>query len=248
MAARVRKSRALPSDAPTGADRAFEPDAMTQSFAPDERADRRDRFLAAGRHSARVRWLKRLIVAFCALAVVVFALVAVFDPFRRLPQSFSVQQTSLNGSRIVMERPRLSGFRDDGRPYDLRAASGVQDIRAPSLVELSEIEAKFDPSDQNTVHLVAPKGVYDSSRDTMTLDGDIEIDSTTGYDIRLHDARVNFKQGSVESDKPLTVTMATGVIAANGLRIADNGRLVRFIDGVETTLKPVAPASEGTPE
>src|SRR5450631_768712 len=47
---------------------------------------------AAGRHSARVRFLRRAIVVVCVLAVGVVAVLAAFDPFRRLPRNISIGQ------------------------------------------------------------------------------------------------------------------------------------------------------------
>lgn len=210
-------------------------------------ASRRAAFAAAGRHSARVRWLKRSIVIVSAVSIAILATLTFFDPFGRLPKNFTVSKTTLNGSRITMEKPRLSGYRDDGKPYDLRAASGIQDIRAPSVIELSEIEAKFETAEQSAVRLIAPKGVYDSAKDSMKLEGDIRINSASGYDIRLKSADVNFKTGSVISNEALTVAMPSGAISANRLLISENGKKISFLGGVETTLRPAeAPAPEET--
>ncbi len=209
----------------------------------DDTPDRRDAFIKAGRHSDRVRWLKLMILVVCCGAVVLLMAISFFDPFGRLPRNFTTEQTSLNGSRITMEKPRLSGYREDGKPYDLRAASGVQDIRTPSIIELSDLDAKVDTTEQSAIHLVAPRGVYDSSKDTMVLDGDIHITSGSGYDIRLRSADVNFKDGTVVSDDPLTVVMSSGAVAANSLRISDHGHKISFQGGVETVLKPVAAES-----
>ncbi len=221
------------------------PDAMD----PQRANARRDAFDTASRHSSHVRWAKRGIVIICVLAILVLTAIAWFDPFGRLPKSFSTAGASLNGSRITMEKPRLNGYREDGRPYDLRAASGVQDVKTPHIIELSEITAKFDTAEQSTVHLTAPSGIYDSSHDTMTLLGDIRISNDTGYDIRLKEANVNFKAGTVTSDKPFTVVMPGGAVAANRLLITENGKKISFLDGVETTLTPaVAPAATGSTE
>ena len=206
-------------------------------------SDRRAAFIAAGRHSDRVKWLKRAIIIVCVGSIALLMAMTFLDPFGRLPRNFSTARTSLNGSRITMEKPRLSGYRDDGRPYDLRAASGVQDIRAPTVIELSDLDARFDTAEQRTVHLVAPQGIYDSSKDTMVLDGDIHITSGSGFDIRLRSANVNFKDGTVASDDSLTVIMPSGAIASNGLRINDHGEKISFLGGVETVFKPVAAAS-----
>ncbi len=204
----------------------------------DGDAQRRRAFHAAGRHSNRVRWLKRVIVVSSLCALGVLAFVTFFNPFSRLPKGLVIGSASLNGSRITMENPRLSGYRDDGRPYDLRAASGAQDIRTPNVVDLTDIDARFDASDQNNVHLVAPRGTYDNSTNIMIMSGDIRITSSAGYDIRLRSATMNFKEGTVVSDEPVTVKTHGGAIAANRLVVTDHGDKIRFEDGVETTIVP----------
>ncbi len=68
-----------------------------------------------------------------------------------------------------MELPKLSGFRPDGRPYEVRAKSGVQDVRTPKVIELNEIEARIRTADDTNVNISAPRGVYDSAADTMAL-------------------------------------------------------------------------------
>ena len=204
---------------------------------------RRRAFLAASANSRRVVWLRRAIVSACLGGTTLLAAVAVFNPFAGRDAQFTTEATSLDGSRIVMEKPRLSGYRDDGRPYDLRAANGVQDIKTPNIVELIDIEAKLDTAEQSIVHLSAPSGVYDSSKDTLNLSGDIHISSEGRFDIRMQTADINFKAGTVDSDRPLTASMPSGVIASQRLQITENGKRIKFLGGVETTLTPaVAPA------
>ena len=101
----------------------------------DDGMDRRKAFHAAGRHSNRVRVLKRMIVIVCLCAAAALALIAFFNPFAHLPKGLEIGAASLSGSRITIEHPRLSGYRDDGRPYDLRAASGAQDIGKPNIID-----------------------------------------------------------------------------------------------------------------
>jgi len=218
------------------------PDAVDFGSPAGETARRRA-FRAAGLHSNRVRLLKRMIVIVCTIVFSLLAIGTFFNPFGRLPKGLSVGATSLNGSRISMENPRLSGYRDDGRPYDLRAAYGAQDVRAPNIIELTDLDAKFDTSDQSAVHLIAAKGVYDSSLDTMIMSGDIRITSSAGFDIRLSSATVNFRDGVVVSNEPVTVTMPSGVIAGNKLAIVDHGQKITFHEGVETVFKPAEAAA-----
>lgn len=201
---------------------------------------RRAAFSSAERHSKRVRWLKRVIL-FAALAAIagIFA-IGLVDPYGRLPGHISIGKTVLNGSRITMEEPKLSGFKRDGRPYELHAASGVQDIRRPAIVQLNEIDARMTMPDESVVHLVSSQGVYDSKKDFMSLSHAVRVTSTAGYDARLKSADLDFKAGTIVSRQPVTVTTRAATIAADDLVISDSGSDVVFNGDVRSTLAPKA--------
>jgi lipopolysaccharide export system protein LptC len=78
----------------------------------------------------------------------------------------------------------------------------------------------------------------------MTLEGDIQIKNSTGYDIRLNTARIDFKTGGLVSEGPVKVLLDGGTIAAKQLDVSDNGHKVSF--GGEVT--SLIDAGAGEPE
>ena len=224
---------------------------MTDSFeaTPGRRpispgSDRGAQFRAAQRHSTRVRRLRLFIIAGCGLAVLALAGRAFFDPFSKVPGNLSIARSALNGTRVTMELPKLSGFRADGRPYDVRAASGVQDIRTPNVIELKDLDAKFETTTKTEIHVAAPKGIYDSAKDFMKLESDIRITSDTGYDIRMHNADVDFKAGNIVSREPVSVVMNGGTINADALVVNENGGRITFEGHVRTILRNTEDAAD----
>lgn len=215
--------------------------ALRPQRTPEEAERRRLRaFKAAGQHTSRVRWLRRAILFGSGFGILALLGVAFFDPFGKIPGSVSVSGATLNGSRITMALPKLSGFRTDGRPYEVRASSGVQDIRTPSIIELSDIEARVTMADNAVVHLGSAKGIYNSSKDFMRFTQDVRITSDTGYDVRLKSAEMDFKTGGVVSNEPVTVATNTITIAAQRLNIAQSGNVITFEGDVRSTLLPGA--------
>ncbi|HEV2575298.1 LPS export ABC transporter periplasmic protein LptC [Methylocella sp. CPCC 101449] len=205
--------------------------------------DRAQAFVKADRHSRRVRRLRRLIIVGSSIAIVAFLGALIFNPFRDLPGNVSIGQATLNGTKVTMELPKLSGFRPDGRPYEVRAKSGVQDVRTPKVIELNEIEARIRTADDTNVNISAPRGVYDSAADTMALasdaaEGRIRITSSSGYDIVLRSADVRFKDSTMTSDEPVTVRMKNNTVSADKLEIADKGSVVIFSGNVKSTIVP----------
>ncbi|MDB5572667.1 MAG: hypothetical protein JWM36_2010 [Hyphomicrobiales bacterium] len=223
---------------------------MPDSTAPMERprrgpplVDRAQAFREAGRHSGRVRLLRRAILVGAACVALLVLAFSVFDPLRKLPQNLSIAQATLSGTRVTMDLPKLNGYRRDGRPYEVRARSGVQDARSPKIIELNELEAKLETADKTSVLVVAPAGVFDSGADQMRLTsqgtaGGVRITSTSGYDILLRSADIDFKKGAMSSADPVTVKMTNGSVAADALDISDNGAMVSFVGNVKSIIVP----------
>jgi len=217
--------------------------ALQYDDSPRGRGDRAQAFADADRHSRRVKRWRRIIIFGSSVAVTGFVAALFFNPFSQLPQNVSIGPATLNGTKVTMELPKLSGYRADGKPYEVRAKSGVQDIRKPKVIELNEIEARIKTAEDATVNINAPRGIYDSAADTMELmsdssDGRIRITSSSGYDIRLKSASMQFKEGTMASEEPVTVRMNNGTVASDRLDIVDKGNVVVFSGNVKSTLNP----------
>lgn len=194
-------------------------------------------FRAAGRHSARVRFLRWTIVACCVLAVGVISVLAAFDPFRRAPRNISIGQVSVVGTRITVESPKISGVQKDGRPYEVMARAGMQDTTTPNIIELLGIDASIGLGDESTLKVTAERGTYDSVNDHLVMDGSAEIKNDVGYAIFMKTAHVDFKKGSLVSSDRVNVVLNGGAIAANQIDIENDGK-VSFEGAVKSIIEP----------
>ena len=222
----------------------------SREAATDRGRDRAAAFRAAQAHSSRVRRLRVIIIAGCALAVVGLVARAFYGPFAKAPGNMSLASATLNGTRVTMERPKLNGYRRDGRPYDVRATSGVQDIRQPNIIELNDLEAKFETTSRTVVRVAAHRGVYDSGKDSIHMMDDIRVVNAQSYDIRMKDADVDFKNGNIVSREPVSVVMTSATITANALTVIDSGDRIVFDGDVRSLFHPSTdgdPAEEKKP-
>ncbi|HEY4849131.1 MAG TPA: hypothetical protein VIH87_15430 [Methylocella sp.] len=185
-------------------------------------------FKAAHRHSARVRLFRRAAIAGSFLAITLIAAVALLNPLRHMPGDISVGRAALDGTKITLDFPKISGVQTDGRPFEIKARSGTQDITAPNIIELLGIDSKIGAANASTTWVSAARGIYDSLHDKMTLAGDIRIKSSTGYDIWLRTARIDFTTGGLVSEEPVRVILDGGTIAARQLDVSDHGHKVSF--------------------
>jgi lipopolysaccharide export system protein LptC len=185
-------------------------------------------FKAARRHSARVRLFRHAAIAGSLLAVTLISSVALLNPLRHRAGEISVGRTALDGTKIILDFPKISGVQTDGLPFQIKARSGTQDINVPGIIELLGIDSKIGTADASTTWVSAARGIYDSLHDKMTLAGDIRIKSSTGYDIWLRTARIDFTTGGLVSEEPVRVVLDGGTIAAKQLDVSDNGHKVSF--------------------
>ena len=201
------------------------------------RADSDRAFRAARRHSRLVRFLRIGIPVFVVVVLAVTALAAYFNPLRmlgRLP--LDLGNLVVAGTKITMEQPRISGFTQDNRAYDLSARAAAQDMTQPDLVELRELQARIDMQDKSKVEVSATSGVYDSKLETLTLRQNILLTSSTGYAARLSEAVIDVRKGNVVSEKPVSVDLLNGTLNANRLEVVDAGESVVFGGGVAMVL------------
>lgn len=217
-------------------------DAQTaRAFWTMSRSDSDRAFRAARRHS---RWVRVLRIA---LPVVVVgglgftAMVSYFNPLRMLTDlPIGIDNLVVSGSKITMEKPRVSGYTHDGRAYDMSAVAAKQDLTKPDLVELHNLNAKLQMEDKSTMQLLADKGVYNAKSEMLELESNIVL-SSKSYEGRLNQATINIRSGHVVSNQPVQLKMMKGQLDANQLEITDSGDLVRFSNGVTMTFKMPPP-------
>ena len=101
----------------------------------------------------------------------------------------------IHGTKITMQQPRLTGYTADSRAYEFSADAAAQDITKPDLVELDKLHAKMEMEDKSTVEMSADSGIYDVKTEMLTLDDNIELHSSTGYEGRLSEAVSRRAQG-----------------------------------------------------
>jgi lipopolysaccharide export system protein LptC len=190
-------------------------------------SDRAFRF--ATRHSRIVRLLRILIPVSVVVVLLGVTLTSYLNPLRFLADfPIDIGKLVVSGTKITMETPRLTGYTPDKRAYELSAKAAAQDITKPDLVELREIRAKIDMQDKSVVEMTAATGIYDAKSEMLTLGQNILLSSSTGYQGKLSEAKIDIRKGNIVSEKPVEVKMLQGTLNANRLEVLDAGDVVRF--------------------
>ena len=202
-------------------------------------------FRAARRHSIMVRLLRVALPAAVVLVTLAVVLVTYFNPLRMLGKlPIDVGNLVISGTKITMEQPRMAGFTPDARAYELSADAAAQDLTKPDIIELKKIHAKIEMQDKSSVEMTALGGLYDSKGETLKLDRDILLTSSTGYEGRLSEASIDIRTGHVVSKHPVQLKLLQGTLDAKGLEIVNSGDLIRFDGGVKMILMLNQPAKD----
>jgi lipopolysaccharide export system protein LptC len=200
-------------------------------------------YRAALRHSRYVRLLRIGVPVGLAALLLTVAAINYMPPIGGFRLPGELGNLVIHGTKITMQSPHLSGFTVDSRAYEFSADAAAQDITKPDLVELHQLRAKMEMQDKSTVEMSAVSGIYDIKTEMLTLNDNIELQSSTGYAGKLSEAVIDVKKGNVVSDKPVWVKMLDGFLNAQSLDIVDNGSVVRF-SGVAMTIQPKPSASD----
>jgi lipopolysaccharide export system protein LptC len=197
-------------------------------------ADPRQAIRRARFHSLLVRHVRLGIIISCSLAIGFVGVVAFFDPFKRIPANISIGHVGMQGSRVTMAAPKMTGRRPNGQPFEVTGESGIQDILTPSVMQLLGVDAKIGMDDSTMSKITAQSGIYDSSKDMIWLKGKVRIINNGGYDIHMPSATVNLKSSALVSNEPVIVVLNGGRVAADHMDIEDNGHKISFDGGVQS--------------
>jgi lipopolysaccharide export system protein LptC len=205
----------------------------TRAYWTMSRRDADRAFRAARRHSRLVRILRIAVPVTVVIGVIIVTLITYFNPLRMLAKlPINIDNLVVSGTKVTMEQPRLAGFTSDARAYELTADTAAQDMTKPDIVELRNIRAKVEMQDKTSMEMTAISGTYDAKGETLKLDREILLRSSTGYQGRLSEALIDIRKGNVVSEHPVEVKLLQGTLNANRLDILDSGDLVRFHGGV----------------
>ncbi len=200
-------------------------------------ATRADAIPQARRHSLRVSRMRRWIIWICGGISAVIVAGLAFQTLRFLPADLRFARIAMQGTRITIESPKLVGYRKDGRPYELRAQVGVQDMAKPDIFELEQLDVRMESENDAVVMLSSAKGLYDAKNDHADLWGGARIYDDKHYNMRLESAAMDFRANVMTSDRPVVLTLDDAEVSANSVEFSQNERRATFVGAVHSVFR-----------
>jgi|SRR5262249_8036970 len=189
----------------------------------------------ARRHSAHVRFLRRAVPGGAIAALVIFIGAQwLSGAVAELP--VSAGKLVVSGTKITMEAPKLTGFTQDNRAYNITAEAAAQDITNPTIMELTGVHAKIELQSKGVADITSVSGTYDSKTEFLTLTQYVHLITSDGYEGFFTEVRIDSRKNLIVSEKPVEVNLPNGKLNAQRMEIVDGGALMRFDGGIKLVL------------
>ena len=195
---------------------------------------------AIGLHTRLVR-LATLVLPVAALALLstMFLIARRVNPEDAIP--FADVDVSMRARDQLLTAPRFTGISTDGTAFDLSAERARPDPEDPRRMRAEAVRLTLDDAGGGRARLAADAADVDTVARGLELDGDVRIDTSTGYSLRT--ARLSGMLGTLDIRSPGEVTGdgPLGRMRAGSLRIDEGpdgaGRLL-FTGGVDLLYLP----------
>lgn len=191
-----------------------------------ERSRRRSWAARGGRHDRFVRALQ------LGLPALVGALGAIMllAPFGHKGEiSFLVAKDSIDvaGQRMRVSGAQYRGNDAQGRPFVLSAVSALQRSAADPIVRMEGLSAQILLAD-GPARLTASSAGYDPTRDTVMVDGALDLTAADGYRLQSRGVLVDLKARTVTTNQPVSGATNIGSFSAGGMSADLNARILRL--------------------
>jgi lipopolysaccharide export system protein LptC len=209
---------------------AARPDFETaRSYWTMRRGDSERAFRSARSHSRYVR-IMRLAVPLATIVILgAFLLWTWLNPLRLLLKVPDIGgDLVVSGTKITMQQPRITGFTRDARPYEFTASAAAQDLTRPDVVEMHNLQGKYQLRDNTTTELRADIGTYNSKKETLDLGQNTVVTSSAGYKLLLNSASIDVRGAKMVSEDPVQVEMRQGKLEAKRMEVSDSGNVLSF--------------------
>ena len=194
------------------------------------------------RFVSMMKFLLPAIAGVVVLLVVVWPHLATDDLKFRL--GFAAIKLGIS-SEPSMVNPRYVGADKENQPYSVtadlaRKLSGGLSIKGAGTLELEMPKADLMMKDGTWIVLTAETGVFKRARQTLDLQGAVNLYHDSGYEFRTDLAEIDLSTGTAHGTAPIEGQGPFGHLQAEGFRLVNRGKTIYFTGKSKLTLYPGA--------
>ncbi|MFL4469307.1 LPS export ABC transporter periplasmic protein LptC [Tateyamaria armeniaca] len=171
-------------------------------------------------YSRLVAWLKVLLPLMALLLLsTLFLLSRNIDPMTTLPFAETEIDDRLREQQITA--PFFSGTTDAGDQVSVSASTMA--TRNELNNEATDFSAQIDLASGTRINLISDQGQFDLRGNTSTLQGNVVITTSSGFDLSSEEMIAEFDTLALESPGPVQGTGPLGTLDAGQMRLQRNG-------------------------
>ena len=167
-------------------------------------------------------WRRALPVAMVAIAAVVVLWITGRSVFIKLTSP----PTGPKNTGVHMTNPRFYGRDSSNQAFVLAAAEAARDMATGKSVSLSAPSVTLDADGASPTHVQANQGTYREDQKQLTLQGQVQLNSASGYSFSTPQAVVDTSTGTVSGTAGVQGTGPLGHIAASSYGVYDRGKRI----------------------
>lgn len=200
-------------------------------------------FRAAQRHSRRVRVMRLALPLVAVVCVLVFS----WFTFFATPAAIKVNVASIGieNGKLVMVRPKLSGFTSKDLPYAMEASRATQQIGNTSVFNLDNIDATLPLAADRTAAVQAGSGVFDNTKKTLSLGSGITVKTSDGATALLKSAEIDVGKGQMHTNEPVIIDNGDTRLKADTMSVSKDDGVIVFDRHVDLVIQPAALQKNG---
>ena len=149
-------------------------------------------------------------------------------------------KVDIAGERMKIEAARYSGEDAKGRAFELQAGEAVQKSSADPVVRMTELAASIR-LDDGPARIVADRGRYDMSNQTVNVDGPIRFTAANGYQLDTRDAVIDLNTRKLASGGAVTGSTPMGTFRGDRLAADLESRTVALRGNARLRVVPRRP-------
>ncbi|MGH6932073.1 MAG: LPS export ABC transporter periplasmic protein LptC [Dongiaceae bacterium] len=130
---------------------------------------------------------------------------------------------------ISMVHARFAGSDDRNRQFLVTAEIATQAIDDENTISLRSIKADVTLANGAKIVIDADAGVYQRRAKLLSLTGAVNLNHDQGYALHTTSADIDLQKKTASGHAPVTGTGPDVELAAEGFRVADDGRLVELL-------------------
>ncbi|WP_372521383.1 LPS export ABC transporter periplasmic protein LptC [Cognatishimia sp.] len=188
-----------------------------------------------------IAWLKILLpLAALVLLSTLFLFARPSNPIAALPFAQVEIEEKLRSQGIT--EPYFAGQTPAGDQIAMRAASARPDPEALHLVNSVDVAVDITMQDGGSARFASKSAVVNTDNQVANLEGDVEINSTAGFDLHTEKLTLDLLEGRAQSDVIVHGsgpfgTFEAGSMLYSGDTAAQNAQF-RFDNGVKLIYMP----------